>query len=209
MSRVGNLLQSLRHTSTDVMKEENKDPLFEIIEGCVKGDSKCQQVIYQKFYGKMLGACMRYSKDREEARDILQDGFLKVFTNIKLYAGSGSFEGWVRKVIINTALDYIRKNKKIIQYANSDYVEEKAEEIKEEEENNEYLNISTNEIMEAVQQLSTAYRTVFNMFVVDGFSHQEIAEQLGINIGTSKSNLAKAKMQLKKTLAHTLKTHQE
>ena len=67
------------------MKEEIKDPLFEIIEGCVKGDNKCQQIIYQKFYGKMLGACMRYSKDREEARDILQDGFLKVFTNIKLY----------------------------------------------------------------------------------------------------------------------------
>ena len=80
------------------MKEENKDPLFEIIEGCVKGDGKCQQVVYQKLYGKMLGACMRYSKDREEARDILQDGFLKVFTNIRSYGGSGSFEGWVRKV---------------------------------------------------------------------------------------------------------------
>ena len=190
------------------MKEENKDPLFEIIEGCVKGDSKCQQVIYQKFYGKMLGACMRYSKDREEARDILQDGFLKVFTNIKLYGGSGSFEGWVRKVIINTALDYIRKNKKLIQYANSDYVEENAEEIKE-EENNEDLNISTTDIMQAVQQLPTAYRTVFNMFVVDGFSHQEIAEQLGINIGTSKSNLSKAKMHLKKALSHNLKAHQD
>lgn len=151
---------------------------------------------------------MRYSKDKEEARDILQDGFLKVFTNIKLYSGNGSFEGWVRKVIINTALDYIRTNKQMIQYADSDYVELNAEEIKE-EENNEYLDISTNEIMEAVQQLPTAYRTVFNMFVVDGFSHQEIAEQLGINIGTSKSNLSKSKMHLKKLLAKTIKAHQE
>ena len=190
------------------MKEETKDPLFEIIEGCVKGDSNCQQIVYQKFYGKMLGACMRYSKDREEARDILQDGFLKVFTNIKLYGGKGSFEGWIRKVIINTALDYIRKNKQMIQYANSDYVEENAEEIKE-EENNEYANISTNEIMEAVQQLPAAYRTVFNMFVVDGFSHAEIAQELGINIGTSKSNLSKAKAHLKKVFASALKAHQE
>lgn len=191
------------------MKAENKDPLFEIIEGCVKGDSKCQQIIYQKFYGKMLGACMRYSKDREEAKDILQDGFLKVFLNIKLYTGSGSFEGWVRKVIINTALDYIRKSKQLIQYANSDYVEENAEEIKEEVENIEYGDISTNEIMEAVQQLPTAYRTVFNMYVVDGFSHQEIADQLGVNIGTSKSNLSKAKVQLKKALASKLKNNQD
>lgn len=148
---------------------------------------------------------MRYSKDREEARDILQDGFLKVFTNIKLYNGSGSFEGWVRKVIVNTALDYIRKNKKILEYANSDYVEENADDIKEEEDANEYEHINSNEIMQAVQQLPTAYRTVFNMFVVDGFSHQEIANELGINIGTSKSNLSKAKAHLKKTLVSALK----
>ena len=112
------------------------------------------------------------------------------------------------KSIVNTALDHIRKNKKLIQYANSDYVEENAEEIKEEEENEE-LNVSTSEIMQAVQQLPTAYRTVFNMFVVDGFSHQEIADQLGINIGTSKSNLSKAKVHLKKTLAHAIKAHQD
>lgn len=198
----------MRLISIDVMTAENKDPLFEIIEGCVKGDSKCQQIVYQKFYGKMLGACMRYSKDREEARDILQDGFLKVFTNIRSYTGTGSFEGWIRRVIINTALDYIRKNRKMIQYANSDYVEENAEEIKEEDDS-EYLNISTEEIMKAVQQLPTAYRTVFNMFVVDGFSHQEIADQLGINIGTSKSNLSKAKVHLKNHLARAIKAHQE
>lgn len=190
------------------MKAETKDPLFEIIEGCVKGDSKCQQILHQKFYGKMLGACMRYAKDREEARDILQDGFLKVFKSIQSYSGSGSFEGWIRKIIINTALDYIRKNKKIIQYANSDYVEENAEEIKE-EENNEYETLNADEIMNAVQQLPPAYRTVFNMFVVDGFSHQEIADQLGISTGTSKSNLSKAKANLKNLLAPVIKAHQE
>ena len=136
----------------------------------------------------------------------MQDGFLKVFTNIKLYAGSGSFEGWVRKIMVNTALDYIRKSKHLIQYADSDYIEENTAEINE-EDNSEYLNISTNEIMEAVRQLPTAYRTVFNMFVVDGFSHQEISEQLGINIGTSKSNLSKAKMHLKRNFLNKTKVH--
>lgn len=193
--------------SNDAMKDESKDPLFEIIEGCVNGDSKSQQAVYQKFYGRMLGACMRYAKDREEARDILQDGFLKVFTNIRSYTGTGSFEGWIRKVIINTALDYIRKNKKLVQYADSDYVEENAEEIIDDESNGQ-LDISAEEIMKAVQQLPTAYRTVFNMFVVDGFSHQDIADQLGINIGTSKSNLSKAKMHLKRTLANAIKAQQ-
>ena len=181
--------------------QEYNEPLFEIIEGCVKSDRKCQQIIYEKFYGKMLGACMRYSKNREEAKDILQEGFLKVFMNIKQYAGTGSFEGWVRKVMINTAIDFIRKDKHTIQYTDSDYIEANAEEIME-KENNEYSIIKANEIMEAVQQLPAAYRTVFNMFVVDGFSHKEIAEQLGISIGTSKSNLSRAKIHLKKTLTN-------
>ena len=193
--------------------EDTKDPLFEIISGCVKGESKCQQIVYQKFYGKMLGVCMRYSKDRESARDILQDGFLKVFTNIKSYSGSGSFAGWIRKIMINTALDSIRRSKQLIQYADSEYVEDPSTSastplsVTEEEEKKEYNNISTEEIMKAVQQLPIAYRTVFNMYVVDGFSHQEIAEQLGINIGTSKSNLSKAKMNLKKALEGILKAH--
>lgn len=197
----------MRHINADVMTAETKDPLFEIIQGCVKGDGKCQQLVYQKFYGKMLGVCMRYSKDREDARDILQDGFLKVFTNIRSYRGAGSFEGWIRRVIVNTALDYIRKNRKILQYADSGYVEENAEEIKDDDEKNEYQNINSEEIMKAVQQLPTAYRTVFNMFVVDGYSHQEIADRLGIHIGTSKSNLSKARAHLKNNLAHRLKAH--
>jgi len=188
--------------------QEYNEPLFEIIEGCVKSDRKCQQIIYEKFYGKMLGACMRYSKDREEARDILQDGFMKVFANIKQYGGSGSFEGWIRKIIVNTAIDFIRKSKHAIQYADSDYAAENAEEITE-EDNNEYSNISANEIMEAVQQLPTSYRTVFNMFVVDGFSHKEIAEQLGVTVGTTKSNLSKAKKNLKKALEKKIKVYQE
>lgn len=157
----------------------------------------------------MLGVCLRYSKDKDDALDILQDGFVKVFMNIKLYGGIGSFEGWVRRIIVNTAIDFFRKEKKSILNVNSDYVEASAEEIMDEDENdNEYLNISTEEIMKAVQQLTPAYRTVFNLYVVDGFTHKEVAAQLGINEGTSKSNLSKAKMNLKKMLVnkyHTVK----
>ena len=190
------------------MTPHESDQLKEIIEGCARGDRKCQQIIYQKHYEKMYSICIRYSKDKDDALDILQDGFIKVFTNIKLFASTGSFEGWVRKIIVNTAIDFYRKKKQSIIYSNSEYVEANAEELSEEDENDaDYLNISTNEIMEAVHKLPPAYRTVFNMFVMDGFSHKEIAEQLGIAEGTSKSNLAKAKMNLKKNLANKIKVY--
>ena len=185
---------------------DNQGQLFEIIEGCINGDRKSQQKIYETFYGKMLGVCIRYTKEREDALDVLQDGFMKVFTNIKLFGNTGSLEGWIRKIMVNTAIDFYRKNKKSLTFANSEYVEDNAEDIKEEENPDEaYLNISPNEIMEAVQQLTPAYRTVFNMYVMDGYTHKEIGQQLGINEGTSKSNFAKAKMNLKKTLAKKIK----
>lgn len=188
----------------------NQEQLFEIIEGCMNGDRKSQQKMYEIFYGKMLGVCMRYTKEREDALDVLQDGFVKVFTNIKLFENTGSIEGWIRKIMVNTAIDFYRKNKKLLTFANSEYVEENAEDIKEDENTEEeYLSISPHEIMEAVQQLTPAYKTVFNMYVMDGYTHKEIAEQLGINEGTSKSNFAKAKMNLKKALAKKLKAVNE
>ena len=186
-------------------QQDNHEVLFEIIEGCINDERKSQQKLYETLYGKMLGVCMRYTKDKEDALDVLQDGFIKVFANIKHFENIGSFEGWVRKIMVNTAIDFYRKNKKMITYANSDFVENNAEDIKEENTDEEYLNISPNEIMEAVQQLTPQYRTVFNMYVVDGYTHREIGEQLGINEGTSKSNFAKAKMNLKKTLGKKIK----
>ena len=182
------------------MSEEKKEQINEIIEGCIKGDRKSQQVLYKMFYGKMLGVCMRYSKDKDDALDILQEGFLKVFTNLRSYTSSGSFEGWMRKIMINTSLDSIKKNKFLIQGMDAKYVEASVAETTDEDQNEEYLNISSSEIMKAIQQLSPAYRAVFGMYVVDGFSHREIAEQLGISEGSSKSNLSKARMHLKKIL---------
>ena len=186
------------------MSEEKKEQINAIIEGCIKGDRKSQQVLYKMFYGKMLGVCMRYSKDKDDALDILQEGFLKVFTNLRSYTSSGSFEGWMRKIMINTSLDSIKKNKFLIQGMDAKYVEASVAETTDEDQNEEYLNLSSSEIMKAIQQLSPAYRTVYSMYVVDGFSHREIAEQLGISEGSSKSNLSKAKINLKTILMNSL-----
>lgn len=188
--------------------DNQEKKLFEIIEGCIRGDRKWQQKLYETFYGKMLGVCLRYTKDREDALDVLQDGFVKVFTSIKTYGNTGSIEGWIRRIMINTAIDFFRRNKKMNVFANSEYVEHNGEEIKDSDSEDEekFQNISPNEIMEAVQQLTPQYRTVFNMYVVDGFTHKEIAEQLGISEGTSKSNFAKARKKLKHFLSNKIKT---
>lgn len=182
------------------MAHDYKDPLYEIIRGCAKGDRKCQQLIYEKFYGKMLGVCMRYSTNTEEAKDVLQDGFIKVFSNIKKYGSSGSFEGWLRKVIVNTAIDHIRKNKKLLKQTDPDSLQNIAEQTNDDEDTPQWLNFSSQEIMQAVQQLSPAYRTVFNMFMMEEFTHKEIARKLRISEGTSKANFSKAKRNLRKIL---------
>ena len=174
----------------------------ELIDGCLKGNRKCQQQVYQRLYGKMMSVCMRYAKNREEAQDLLQEGFLKVFTKIKYYNGEGSFEGWVRRIIVNTAIDFYRKNKNISFTVNSDYVEDlKEQESEEEEEGEKFGGLKADDVIRALQDLSPAYRAVFNLYVLEGLTHQEIADQLGISVGTSKSNLAKAKMNLRKMFA--------
>ena len=188
------------------MNDSSKEEIQKVLEGCIRGERKSQQVLYMMFYGKMLGVCLRYSKDPDDARDILQDGFVKAFLNLKNFGASGSFEGWLRRIMVNTAIDFYRKSKQSVVFANSEYVEANGSDMKEESDGElNYEGINTNEIMEAIQKLSPAYRTVFNMYVVDGYSHKEIAEQLGISEGTSKSNLSKAKMNLKNRFADKIK----
>lgn len=175
----------------------------QIIAGCIKGERKSQQVIFETFYGKMMGVCLRYAKSEDEAKDILQEGFIKVFKNMKNYGDKGSFEGWIRRIIVNTAIDFHRKrNKEGFVNVESDVLEvlsENAQSTQEEEvTENDIYNIDIKEVMKEVQNLSPAYQAVFNMYVVEGYSHKEIAQKLGISEGTSKSNLAKAKRNLKK-----------
>src|SRR3954465_4279614 len=146
-----------------------------------------QYELYQRFAPKMYGVCLRYAGNVEEAEDILQEGFIKVFNKMGSYRGEGSFEGWIRRIFVNTAIEHFRK--KI-------YVQP----IGDTEENTiegKYLSVldslAEKDIIQLVQQLSPGYRTVFNMYVVEGYTHKQIAEMLGISEGTSKSQLSRAK----------------
>jgi RNA polymerase sigma-70 factor (ECF subfamily) len=154
----------------------------------------------------MLGVCLRYAKDKEQAKDILHEGFLKVFSNLKNFNGTGSFEGWIRRIMVNTSIDHLRKNKQNYLIVSTVYANEKASNMVEEAEDDMFLNIDKEEILKAVQELTPAYRTVFNLYVIEEFTHKEIAEMLDISEGTSKSNLSKAKFNLKKNLMHLIKS---
>lgn len=148
------------------------------------------------YYGKMMGVCLRYSGNYEEARDILNEAYIKVFNNLASYLPHHSLESWIRRIMINTAIDHFRKNKK---YQHTTDIET-AHSLHEESNFNILGQISAEEIILMVQQLSPAYRAVFNMYVLDGLSHKEIGEMLGISVGTSKSNLSKAKANLQEMI---------
>jgi len=168
--------------------------LEKIIAGCVKGDRESQRRLYELYYSKMMGVCVRYASNREEAKDLLHDGFLKIFDHIKKFNHTGSFEGWVRRIMINTTIDHFRKNKHVFLKDTNEF-----QNIENEEPDLDILSqLRTEDILKAVQKLSPAYRAVFNLYVIEGYTHKEVAEELGISIGTSKSNLAKAKNNLKK-----------
>lgn len=177
-----------------------KPDVEKLIKGCIRGDRRCQQRVFEMFYGKMMGVCLRYSKGMDNAQDVLQDGFIKVFKNIKRYNGEGSFEGWMRRIMVNTAIDHFRKDRSSTVISDSDYVNDLGDEAIEEEDNEMIAAIKQEEIMKAVQKLSPAYKAVFNLYVIEGYTHKEISEMLGISVGSSKSNLSKAKMNLRKVL---------
>ncbi len=180
------------------MDLNSRDNAEQIVSGCVKGDSKCQQVLYESLYRKMLGVCLRYSSNYDEAKDLLHDGFIKVFEKIKYFKHSGSLEGWIRKIIVNNAIDNIRKNRREFTEYDGENKFERMEDTSEDEISEmKMVNMKAERLIELIQNLSPAYKAVFNLYVVEEYSHKEIAEMLGISIGTSKSNLAKAKMRLK------------
>ena len=171
-----------------------------LVPRCRQGDRSAQEVVFQSLYGKMMAACMRYHRDRDHAQDVLQTGFIKVFTSLDKYNGEGSFEGWVRRIVVNTAIDDVRKKRYDEISIDADEYEWLEDESDNEIEWNHTLFKNKDRVMEALRDLSPAYRTVFNLYVIEGYAHKEIAEMLDINIGTSKSNLAKAKVNLRKAL---------
>lgn len=171
------------------------------IKGCKRNDKKCQRNIYEFLFSPMMGVCMRYAQDRQEATDILQDGFIKVFDKIGLYDDNGSFEGWVRRIIVNTAIDAIRKRKNELLTDDTSIYQSHDDQLDDEEsETTAYRGLGVGDVVDAMQQLSPIYRAVFNMYVMDGLTHQEIAEELNISVGTSKSNLSKARARIKAIL---------
>lgn len=174
-----------------------KSEFIELARLCASGDRKAQERLYRLFYGRMLPVCLRYAKDSELAKDLLQDAFIKVFSKIKSYDGVGSLEGWIRRIVVNNAIDEFRKKK------NDFFLMESIEnfsETEEEEDDDKEVKLKASQVIEALQELTPAYRAVFNMFVFEEMTHAEIAEKVGISVGTSKSNLFKAKRNLKNIL---------
>tara|TARA_B100000809_G_scaffold232405_1_gene248263 strand:- start:4114 stop:4686 length:573 start_codon:yes stop_codon:yes gene_type:complete len=180
------------------MASNDQHILDDIVKRCVKGDRKAQRQLYECYYSKMMGVCYRYVNNTEDAKDILQDGFVKVYSNIKKYNFNGSLEGWIRKIIVNTAIDHYRKHKAVFFVDDEEgYILENS---KVESDDSIYSQFGVDVIMDAIQELSPAYKTVFNLNVIEGYQHKEIAAQLNISEGSSKSNLAKAKMKLRQLL---------
>jgi RNA polymerase sigma-70 factor (ECF subfamily) len=170
------------------------EQLDDIIKGCKAGRIKDQEKLYNLFSREMFGVCLYYTKDRTEAEDLLHDGFMKIFSNISSYRYKGSFEGWVRRIIINTALEKFRREKHL--HLLSD-IEDKEEELYNEDI---VSNISASDLVSMIQSLSPKYRLVFNLYAIEGYSHKEVSDMLGISEGTSKSNLARARAILQRNV---------
>ncbi len=171
-----------------------EEELHQLIKGCLKQDRKCQKLLYKAFYGFSMGICLRYAGNRDEACEVMNQGFFKVFTHLDSYDTSRPFKAWLGKIMMNVSIDYYRANLKMA------YTEdlEKAENISD--GNLVDKNLNYNDLLRMVQQLPQAYRTVFNLFAIEGYSHDEIAAMLNINAGTSKSNLHKARQKLKQMI---------
>ena len=166
-----------------------------LVKKCKEGNALAQKAVYDRFSPKMLGVCLRYSSNKHEAEDILQDGFIKVFQKIDSYTGNGSFEGWVRRTIVNTCLDHIRKTKNLKLNVDIDtvgYLEPIAENV--------HSDLATQDLLQMVQSMPLGYKTVFNMFAIEGYSHKEIGQELKISENTSKTQYRKAKLYLQEKI---------
>ena len=204
-AELATLKEQLRLRATWQGMEAAEQVFSGIIDGCIAGERRSQQRVYELFYGKMMAVCLRYTKNHDQAKDILQDGFIKVFRSMEKFNREGSFEGWIRRIMVNTAIDYFRRAKNAYlllgeERSIEDFGDQDEEDTIEDEAAEEVLDLKPADVINAMKKLTPAYRTVFNLYVFEEMTHKEIAEMLGINIGTSKSNLAKAKHNLKKLL---------
>jgi len=183
------------------------EKLKELVEGCKKKNPKYQQKLYEMFASRFYGIAVRYIGDRDEAKDVLHDGFLKIFDKIHMYNYSGSFEGWLRQVFVNFVIDYLKK-KKTVEYNDEISTRDSGELIDEgfnTIEESELSKLKIEVLLKLIDKLPPMYKMVFNLYAVEGYSHKEIAEYLGISEGTSKSNYSRAKQKLRQYINEYLK----
>ena len=160
-----------------------------LITGCKKGETWAQKQVYELYASDMFSVCVRYVSDRETARDLLQDGFIKIFTKADSYSGTGSFAGWIRRIFVTTALEYLRQNKAFLESASLDDLSY----LIEDEDVSILDKISADDLMTCVSNLPNGYRTVFNLYALEGYSHAEIANLLNISENTSRSQFMRAR----------------
>jgi len=163
----------------------------ELVKRCVRKEAKAQKLLYDTYHGTLLGICMRYAKSKTEAEDILQTGMIRIFKHISSYSGKGSFEGWMKRIIINVSIDNFRKSNKFYYHHNFDQLNGES-----------YLrleipdDLELKDLLKLIQELPPGYRIVFNLYAIEGYSHKEIGEKLGVSENTSKSQLLKARRAL-------------
>lgn len=175
----------------------------QLIEGCKHQDRKSQQAVYEQYGRVMYNICLRYTSDKESAQDLMQDGFIKVFMSINSFEGKGSFEGWMKRVFVNLALENIRKDKTKKVY--SEDIENISDDIPDESDA-EMENLSETVLLEMIQELPPGYRSVFNLYAIEEYSHKEISQMLGIAEGTSRSQYIRARLLLQEKVKKHLKT---
>lgn len=185
-----------------MVTEEDKH-LHELLKACQRKDRKSQEKLYKQFYGFAMGICLRYTRSRDEAVEVVNDGFLKIMNNLDKYTPGLSFKGWLRRIMINASIDHYRRNEKHYEHVDISYA-------KSNNLSPDVISFLGEEvIMNAVQGLPPSYRMVFNLYVIEGYKHSEIAQKLNISEGTSKSNLNIARTKLMKILNFETDTNAE
>ena len=185
-------------------------PDEQIIEGCLAGKRKSFSLLYKKYASTMLGICMRYCKNRIDAEDVMQDGFLKVFSQVHKFRSEGSFEGWIKRIMINAAIDNYQANLRLSFIQDSLHLHEQADPPDSTQEDDDLppeMNIPKEKLMAMIQELPDGYRMVFNLYAIEGFGHKDIAAMLGISESTSKTQLLKARKVLRKKIESIIENY--
>jgi RNA polymerase sigma factor (sigma-70 family) len=165
-----------------------------IIKGCLSGDRRDQELLYRRHASKLYAVCLQYSGNDEEARDILQEGFIKIFENLHHYKYEGSFEGWMRRITVNTALERFRSRHNLYRVDDIETIQEP----EADPDNQDYAGLEAADLIEIIRELPPKYRMVFNLYAIEGYSHKEISRMMNISEGTSKSNLSRSRNILQK-----------